>query len=135
MHSIEKKDGYLLVRVEGEVSFAILNGIISEVMAREDYHETNSIWDLASGFPGMKFDEFNALTASIRSRLMKGAAGRKTAIVATTGFGVEMAALWSRMAEPLLPFKIGDHVCQGPPCPYGVRTKGMPDGVLTVGDP
>jgi len=106
VHSIEKKDGYLLVRVEGEVSFAILNGIISEVMAREDYHETNSIWDLASGFPGMKFDEFNTLTASIRSRLIKGAGGRRTAIVATTGFGVEMAALWSRMAEPLLPFKI-----------------------------
>ena len=54
----------------------------------------------------MKFDEFNTLTATIRSRLIKGVDGRKTAIVAASGFGVEMAGLWSKMAEPFLPFKI-----------------------------
>ncbi len=106
MHSIEKKDKYLLIRVEGKVSFEILNQVILEVMSREDYHSTSSIWDLAGGFPAMRFAEFNTLTATIRSRLIKGAVGRKTAIVASTGFGVEMAQLWSRMAEPLLPFKI-----------------------------
>ena len=106
LHSIEKKDGYLLIRVEGEVSFAVLNTIIWEVMSRSDYHTTSSIWDLAGGFPAMKFDEFSSLTATVRSRLIKGVKGRKTAIVAATGFGVEMAGLWSKMAEPFLPFKI-----------------------------
>ena len=106
MHAIEKRDGYLLIKVEGEVSFEILNKVIIEVMARDDYHSTSTIWDLASGFPAMKFIDFNTLTATIRSRLIRGGSTRKTAIVSSTGFGVEMAQLWSKMAEPLLPFKI-----------------------------
>ena len=62
MHTIKKKKNYLLVTLEGNATYQVFKDAIEELLTRDDYSETNDIWNFNTKGEG---------TSALQTRLIE----------------------------------------------------------------
>jgi hypothetical protein len=101
---ITNEPGYILARINGQVTFPELFDLCFRVTTNESYHCTNDLWFFDDCYFAFSADQLRTLAESIRSHYPKEATRNKTAIVTSSGLAEGMASIWSQMAA-VLPYE------------------------------
>ena len=99
--SIEKKSAFLHAKMEGEITSRALMAAVFEVLARDDYHCTNLIFEFETECFTLSYGDLVGLTAEIRRRYPKKSTREKTAVVVSTGLSGALARMWADMVKNL----------------------------------
>lgn len=101
MHKIAKKDGYLLVTLQGDATILKFKQAIAEEMATEEYAYQNDIWLLEGINVALTSHDLEDIAYFISTNYPKKTTRTKTALVASSGLSRSFANLWVEMAKAL----------------------------------
>ena len=101
MHAISKKPGYLLVTIEGDLTYQVLKNAIEEELTRDDYVSMNDIWQFDNCTILVEHHQLKGIVNELMQRYPQQSSRTKTALVASSGVSRAIMQYWKEVTQTL----------------------------------
>ena len=106
MYNIAKNHDHLLVTLEDNFNFSIIQTIIHHLTGMKEYPDTNDIWMIGPHHADIRLGELETMAREFRCRCPKDSKRTKTAIVAERGLTQAILELWASALKKRVAFEI-----------------------------
>lgn len=104
VYTIEKHDGYLLVRFKENFDYNTVLAVIHHLTSTKEYPHTNDVWVVGSHHADIHLGELETMMRDFHCRCPDDGSRTKTAIVVDPGLTESIIELWVSATRKRVPF-------------------------------